>query len=305
MTKLFKNKDGQVRWGYKFLSVIVIWEILVPIAMLLISVGILGALTPALQARGMIEASGRLTGGLAADFQSFYFILAMCIQNTLLVLFCTAVWKTMFRLPLRFMGFWGKKWLKETGAGFLFGAALVSAISVLIYLTGSARPRLSGGLHVSPWLAGYFLMFVFVGIGEETGFRGYAMGTLRQTENPWLICVLPAFLFGIAHSTNANFSALGCVNIILAGLLFGVMAYKTGRLWLGIGFHIAWNFFQGCVFGFEVSGIRTPSVITTVPSGPALLNGGAFGLEGSIVTTAVLAVSIGAVLWWFEKRQTP
>ena len=53
------------------------------------------------------------------------------------------------------------------------------------------------------------MMFVFVGIGEETGFRGYTMGTLRQTENPWLICVLPAFLFGIAHSTNDNFSALG------------------------------------------------------------------------------------------------
>ena len=48
MTKLFKNKDGQVRWGYKFLSVIVIWEILVPIAMLLISVGILGARPPGL-----------------------------------------------------------------------------------------------------------------------------------------------------------------------------------------------------------------------------------------------------------------
>lgn len=88
------------------------------------------------------------------------------------------------------------------------------------------------GLHFSPWLAGYLLVFVFVGFGEEIAFRGYAMGTLRQTEKDWLMVLLPAVLFGIAHSTNANFSLMGCGNIILAGILLGLLALKSGQLWL-------------------------------------------------------------------------
>ena len=85
------------------------------------------------------------------------------------------------------------------------------------------------------------------------------MVTLRQTEKDWLMVLLPAMLFGIAHSTNANFSLMGCGNIILAGILLGLLALKSGQLWLGIGFHISWNFFQGCVFGFGVIGISTVS----------------------------------------------
>ena len=146
-------------------------------------------------------------------------------------------------------------------------------------------------------------MFVFVGFGEEIAFRGYAMGTLRQTEKDWLMVLLPAMLFGIAHSTNANFSLMGCGNIILAGILLGLLALKSGQLWLGIGFHISWNFFQGCVFGFGVSGISTPSVAVTELTGSSLLNGGAFGPEGSIVATVVLLAAIAATLWWFRGKQ--
>ena len=104
---------------------------------------------------------------------------------------------------------------------------------------------------------------------------------------------------------------MGCGNIILAGILLGLLALKSGHLWLGIGFHISWNFFQGCVFGFGVSGISTPSVAVTELTGSPLLNGGAFGPEGSIVSTVVLLAAIAATLWCGEirhggrNRQTP
>ena len=124
--------------------------------------------------------------------------------------------------------------LDGDGVGFAIGVVFITIVCGGIYLTGSARIMAGSGLQFSPWLAGYLLMFVFVGFGEEIAFRGYAMGTLRQTEKDWLIVLLPAVLFGIAHSTNANFSLMGCGNIILAGILLGLLALKSGHLWLGL-----------------------------------------------------------------------
>ena len=304
MRNIFKNDRNQVRWGYKLASFLLIQEILGPIAIILVSVALVNLLFPILQASGVLDGDGVLRMEYAEVFENSWFIAGMVIQNLLLSLFFLGAWKYLLRGSARSMGLAGRTWLKELGVGFAIGVALITIVCGGIYLTGGARIMAGSGLQFSPWLAGYLLMFVFVGFGEEIAFRGYAMGTLRQTEKDWLIVLLPAVLFGIAHSTNANFSLMGCGNIILAGILLGLLALKSGHLWLGIGFHISWNFFQGCVFGFGVSGISTPSVAVTELTGSPLLNGGAFGPEGSIVATVVLLAAIAATLWWFsEKRE--
>ena len=70
----------------------------------------------------------------------------------------------------------------------------------------------------------------------------------------------------------------------LLGAMLGVGLVYTGRLALPIGFHIAWNFFQGGVFGFPVSGGDQQVALLTVDDrGPALWTGGAYGPEGGLL----------------------
>ena len=87
-----------------------------------------------------------------------------------------------------------------------------------------------------------------------------------------------------------------------AGLLLG-SAYKwSGTLWLPIGIHWSWNFFQGPIFGFAVSGNETPSLVKSVIDGPAWLTGGAFGAEASVPAFVVgLAFAIVFMVSFPEK----
>ena len=89
---------------------------------------------------------------------------------------------------------------------------------------------------------------------------------------------------------------MGFFFFFLVGVFLAMLVLKSGRLWTSIGFHIAWNFTQGCIVGFPVSGMGTSSLFTMELSGSQLLTGGAFGAEGSILTTVVVAVGI-AVLY--------
>ena len=105
----------------------------------------------------------------------------------------------------------------------------------------------------------FLLLFILVGFSEEMFFRGYVMSTMASRGNKkWVIYVASALIFSIAHGLNPNVSILGLVNIALVGILFAYMFYATNSLWLPIGYHITWNFFQGNVFGFAVSGM-TPT----------------------------------------------
>ena len=130
-------------------------------------------------------------------------------------------------------------------------------------------------------------MFILVGVSEEMFFRGYVMSTMASRGNKkWVIYVASAVIFSIAHGLNPNVSILGLTNIALVGILFAYMFFATNSLWLPIGYHITWNYFQGNVFGFPVSG-TTPHGIygVDVAAGRDWLTGGAFGLEGGLMAT--------------------
>lgn len=303
MKNIFKDQNGRVRWGYKFLTVILLWEVFMPVFMLLVSIGSTSVLLPMFNSMGMVGPDGYLLPEYSDNINLLYFVAMMCVQNIGISLIAMIMWRKMFGLPLSALGYKKEHWAKELGAGLLIGAGLISLVCAVIYLTGSARLELSKGAGFNIWLLLYLVMFIFVGFGEETAFRGYAMGTLRQTEKPWLIVALPAVIFGLAHSTNSNFSLLSCVNIILAGIFIGILYWKSGKLWLSIGFHIAWNYFQGCVYGFEVSGIETKGIFVSSANGSSLLNGGGFGPEGSIPATVVLLAGIGVLLLVYRNKK--
>ena len=74
-----------------------------------------------------------------------------------------------------------------------------------------------------------------------------------------------------------------------------------------IGFHIAWNLFEGLVFGFPVSGVDMgTSLIALQVKGPELWTGGPFGPEtGLLGIGGHLVGTIFIILWLRYRRGKP
>ena len=137
-------------------------------------------------------------------------------------------------------------------------------------------------------IAGFFI----VAVGEEVLFRGILFKWIDKRWGMWVALVVSGLIFGLAHLINDNATWWsGFAIAIEAGLLLGA-AYKwSGTLWLPIGIHWAWNYVQGNIFGFAVSGNDAgDSLFRITTSGPDILTGGAFGAEASIISVVLGAV---------------
>ena len=179
-----------------------------------------------------------------------------------------------------------------------------SALNLLLYALWWKGGYKIGGIG-NDWtaLAKSLFTFLVVAVGEEVLFRGIVFRLLDQQWGTVVALILSALLFGFVHITNDNATVWSSVAIAVeAGLLLGA-AYKwSGNLWLPIGIHWAWNFFQGPVFGFAVSGNDTSSLIKPVIEGSEWLTGGTFGAEASIPAFVTGLIFTALFLYWSWKR---
>lgn len=137
-----------------------------------------------------------------------------------------------------------------------------------------------------------FLVFLFVGFSEEILSRGYHLQNLKDGLNLGWALVISSSIFALLHTANPNSSWLSALGILLAGLFLAYGWVRTGQLWLSIGLHIGWNFFEGNVFGFPVSGLNTYRLIHHSPIGPEIMTGGAFGPEAGLILLPGMALGI-------------
>lgn len=205
--------------------------------------------------------------------------------------------------PLSAMGYrLNGRWAGELGLGVLGGAGimLVTALAAMG----------AGGFH---WIKGAadvhalgwgLLLFIIVGFNEETLFRGYLFQRLVDGLGQWPAQILMALFFGLAHWGNPGMHGAtlvwATVNIALAAILLGLCYLKTKSLALPIGVHIGWNFTQGNILGFGVSGTTdAQGLLQPVFHGKAeWITGGAFGLEASLPCVIVCGAAIVALLLW-------
>jgi len=139
-----------------------------------------------------------------------------------------------------------------------------------------------------------FVVFIFVGWSEELLSRGYQLQTLASGLNLFWGVALSSAVFGLLHLGNPNATWLSAAGIFLAGLFLAYGYLTTRQLWLSIGLHIGWNFFEGVGFGFPVSGLDIYRLTRITVTGPTLWTGGAFGPEAGLVVLPGLA--LGAIL---------
>ncbi|WP_169507487.1 CPBP family intramembrane glutamic endopeptidase [Paenibacillus harenae] len=201
--------------------------------------------------------------------------------------------------------------LKQPGAvpwairGLLAGFLLMTVSALLIWLLGGIEWEWIGlnQLVLHSLLDG-LLLFVGVAVYEEIFSRGYVQGLIRYHYGSIVAITVSSLLFAILHGFNPGTfdSPFPIINLLLAGILLAVSREVSGGLWMPIGLHLTWNYSQGYVYGFKVSGTDTVhSVLATVITGPDVLSGGAFGAEGSLITTIVTLAGIAAVYVTYRK----
>lgn len=219
------------------------------------------------------------------------------LATIIVMLFCILI----ERRPLSTMGFHKENALKEYLLGCVLGTVLMSVIVILSTLFGGLSISLNGTIDYKTLLI-YLGGFLLQGASEEVIFRGYLMNTIACKDRVLLAVVINSVLFAFAHSLNSGLTVLAVVNLFLYGAFASVYALKKDSLWGVCGIHSLWNFAQGNIWGVQVSGIDTSTSICTATqtSNINILNGGAFGLEGSVFTTIVLIVAI-IIVFLFEN----
>jgi len=215
----------------------------------------------------------------------------------------------------------GFKFSRSLGEDFVFGIVLGAILMGLIFLFS----WITGMVTVRGFFRNFIpdqafiivllqslLILIFVGVYEEIVFRGYLLINLAEGLNnkylgkKWALIISIAFtslIFGLAHMDNPNATWISTTNIMLAGIFLGLGMFLSGSLAIPIGLHISWNFFQGVIFGFPVSGMNTAaSVIAVEPSGPEWLTGGAFGPEGGMLGLLAILLGSGLTVLWVRRR---
>ncbi len=184
---------------------------------------------------------------------------------------------------------WSDTSRREFLLGMASGAVAVCAVLAVPIASGAASfERAAASEHILPSLAFVSFVLLFGAFGEELLFHGYAFQLLIRRIGAFATILPAAVVFGLAHTGNANWSWLGIGNTMLWGVLFGYAYLRTNALWLPIGLHFGWNVTLP-LFGENLSGFTMGVAGYTLHWKTSdLWSGGAYGPEGSLLTTAAV-----------------
>jgi uncharacterized protein len=183
---------------------------------------------------------------------------------------------------------------RQLGVGLLIGAGLYVACEVILMALGIYR---IDGLNPLSYMVPAIAMALSSSVYEELLFRGVLFGAVEQWFGSWAALVVSSLVFGLTHLMNPQGTIEGAMFIAVeAGVLLAAAVMLTRRLWLSIGFHMAWNYTQSAIFSGIVSGNDAqPGLIRSTVNGPDWLTGGNFGVESSVLAL-LLCTTTGIVM---------
>ena len=207
--------------------------------------------------------------------------------------------RSIASLGLQLSGF-----TQESVIGFFTGPALMGLLALLLMVTGRLQ-----WVDITFDPSTLFIslgMVVLIAFGEELVFRGYVLSNLLDSfSNKWIALLLSALGFAIFHFSGPGITPLAFANLFLAGILLGVNYIYTRNLWFSFFLHLSWNLFLGPILGSHISGLSMPAVLVTEIKGDWLVTGGDFGIEGSVINTALSLIAILVLALAFERKYSP
>jgi membrane protease YdiL (CAAX protease family) len=197
-------------------------------------------------------------------------------------------------------------WCLDLLFGIALGGLLMAAVFGTEWALGWLRID-SFAWQAAAWpamlrsLAGALFLYIIVALNEETAIRGYLLQNLAQGLNTVWAILISSLLFGLLHAANPFATWTSALYLVIAGVFLAAGYLATGSLWLPIGLHLGWNFFQGTVFGFPVSGTGGFHLVSQTVAGPQWATGGHFGPEAGL--TGPAAMLLGTILIWLWGRR--
>jgi uncharacterized protein len=230
-----------------------------------------------------------------------YFVAAVVVAATVLAAYIVFVRLTERRWPTELQP---RPAQSELPRGIALGFGL-SAVSVLLIwgLGGYQIERVADRSTWATSIVSGLAIALASSVIEELMVRGLVLRILAEAFGRWWALALSSLLFGVLHMANPNSSVVdGLILVIEAGFLLGVAYLWTERLWLPIGLHLGWNFALASIFGGALSGQPVAAIIDARLIGPERISGGAFGIEGSLVSTVVCCAA-GCTILALTLRQ--
>jgi hypothetical protein len=181
--------------------------------------------------------------------------------------------------------------------GIVVGILLISLCVVLHAFFIPVKISYQGIYNVG--LLFYLFLFIVGAISEEILSRGYVFSNLFANINGFMAILISSLIFALMHILNNSITILGFINLILAGILFTLLYLFKMNLSVPIGIHLSWNFLQGPILGFSVSGFPTESVFKIEAVNGIAFPFQDFGLEGSYYLTIII---IPFIIYFFYKN---
>ena len=304
-------RDGRLRSGWRVALYMVLARVLQIVAAVVFGLAIGAVLSVLWSGAGWTteQVMGRLLEELStvATFSPFAF--GFRLWETIVLLVIVFVFRRLVdRRSFRALGFQlSRGWWQEALAGFGFAVGAWGVIFALAIVLGAATItgfawEKSGWLTVFGALVNGLLFNILVGIAEEMDARGYILQNLTDGIRFVPAVIVSSAYFGALHVLNPGAGLMSTIGIFCAGVLLAMGYYVTRRLWFSIGMHAAWNFAEGPLFGFPVSGLDMGGLFRLSITGPEWLIGGEFGPEAGALTIAV-EIAMFAALWAWMRRK--
>lgn len=234
--------------------------------------------------------------------------LELILLFSLPLLLCFTWVKFIEKRKISSLGLNKKKFLIKFLKGFLIGLVMFSLVTFLMYITGviSLEQGMNIGLKFIPSILIILPAWILQSSTEEILSRGWLMNVVGAKHNPIVGFIVSSVIFGFLHIFNPGVNFISIVNVVLVGFMFGLYVIYTQDLWGACGIHAAWNFSQGNIYGFNVSGMtaNSNSLIKFSSNGSSLLTGGQFGPEASIYSTIIISTGIIILIYKIIKQQS-
>ena len=195
--------------------------------------------------------------------------------------------------------------------GCVLAVVLLAAVMAVCCLTGDISWVGIQQLTSTKDLVIILFAFVIQGGTEELMIRGFLMNALRKRTSTLVAVLVSATMFTIPHLSSmldmgGIYAIVGIANLYLVSALFSVLVLRRNNIWAAWGLHTVWNFVLYGVLGLPLSGgaESNAGVFQFVNNGESILNGGGYGVEASVITTAILAVAVGLLMnnWKKDKN---
>lgn len=147
--------------------------------------------------------------------------------------------------------------LKYLGIGFMVGVVMLLAVfvyNVLFHYIDITYLGISANTCIG--IALYLVAMLFASIWEEVAFRGYLLQKFSEIIGIHSSCVAIALFFGLLHLLSSLASYQIVISTFLSGILLNYAYFYSKNLYLPIGIHFGWNFFNGLLFSGRIMNVE-------------------------------------------------